>query len=509
MERILTVSYRQLYSLSLVNFEEKLLFQYLTDHSILRDLLPNQITHLNIDIQNETISQLSEIASNIFALILSLTKRLIHLNFCQLFSHRRTWISIYYLLEISSMSSNLTELKINVETFFDWLYLLDGRLDSLSKLIINVRKFLYKHKPSYINGGWKDLPKLKCFSLTLNTYEQEYDNQIIALLNRMINLEELILFLLVIRVDKNYADGVQIYNDILIHMPRLNKFTFSINTVAIIEKKKIRLSSNEDIENSFIRRGYGQVSSYVFSQQMKNIGHCHVYSLPYQFEHFFGLNNSFHFQDGIFDKVRRLTMNDIACPFEHQFFKLTSHYFPFIKELTIYNSRPQKDKEHSSTLIIFPHLILLDLVESHADYAEQFLLTKNTHLPCLLDLCIIYESLTMLTNNFITDPTRLNCTQIFELNDQKISEETVGDKMYFMQEGIVDIIKSEGEVLTKLSDGSYLGEICLLTRVKRVGSVRCVTYCNLYSLDAAQFETILGSYLIICFFLYSSFPIDH
>ncbi|CAF0740500.1 unnamed protein product [Rotaria sordida] len=161
MERILTVSYPQLYSLSLVNFEEKLLFQYLTDHSILRDLLPNQITHLNIDIQNETISQLSEIASNIFALILSLTKRLIHLNFCQLFSHRRTWISIYYLPEISSMSSNLTELKINVETFFDWLYLLDGRLDSLSKLIINVRKFLYKHKPSYINGDWEDLPKLK------------------------------------------------------------------------------------------------------------------------------------------------------------------------------------------------------------------------------------------------------------------------------------------------------------------------------------------------------------
>ncbi|CAF1537974.1 unnamed protein product [Rotaria sordida] len=31
MERILTVSYPQLYSLSLVNFQEKLLFQYLTD----------------------------------------------------------------------------------------------------------------------------------------------------------------------------------------------------------------------------------------------------------------------------------------------------------------------------------------------------------------------------------------------------------------------------------------------------------------------------------------------
>ncbi len=40
----------------------------------------------------------------------------------------------------------------------------------------------------------------------------------------------------------------------------------------------------------------------------------------------------------------------------------------------------------------------------------------------------------------------------------------------------------------------FLVEICLLTRAKRVAGVRCVTYCNLYSLDAAQFETVLESY---------------
>ena len=38
------------------------------------------------------------------------------------------------------MSSSLTQLKINVESFVDCLFLLDGRLDSLSKLIINVRE---------------------------------------------------------------------------------------------------------------------------------------------------------------------------------------------------------------------------------------------------------------------------------------------------------------------------------------------------------------------------------
>jgi hypothetical protein len=243
----------------------------------------------------------------------------------------------------------------------------------------------------------------------------KYDEQIILLLNRMINLEELILFLLVIRIDSTYIDGIQLYDDILIYMPQLKKFTFSINTGVINKKNPIHLSSNEDIQNSFIGREYGQVGSYVFYRTMDNIGYCHVYSLPYQFEHFFGLNNSFHFQHGIFDKVRRLTMNDWR-PFEHQFFKLTSYYFPFLKELTIYNGQPQKDKEHSSTLVIFPHLILLDLVHTHDDYVEQLLLAKNTHLPCLLDLCITYESLTMLTNNFITNPTHLNCTQVKKLH---------------------------------------------------------------------------------------------
>ena len=34
------------------------------------------------------------------------------------------------------------------------------------------------------------------------------------------------------------------------------------------------------------------------------------------------------------------------------------------------------------------------------------------------------------------------------------------------QEGIVDIVMSNGEVATSLSDGSYFGEICLLTNAR-------------------------------------------
>ena len=76
--------------------------------------------------------------------------------------------------------------------------------------------------------------------------------------------------------------------------------------------------------------------------------------------------------------------------------------------------------------------------------------------------------------------------------------------MYFIQEGIVDVIMGNGEVstlllaysqvATSLSDGSYFGEICLLTNARRVASVRAETYCNVFSLHVDHFNAILGSY---------------
>ncbi|CAF1385097.1 unnamed protein product [Rotaria sordida] len=91
IKRILrAANYPQLYSLSLVNFEEEILNQYLTDDSILRDLLSKQITHLNIDIKNGNRVSF-EITSKIFVLILSLCKNLIDLNFCDLFFERKHW----------------------------------------------------------------------------------------------------------------------------------------------------------------------------------------------------------------------------------------------------------------------------------------------------------------------------------------------------------------------------------------------------------------------------------
>ncbi|CAF4166176.1 unnamed protein product, partial [Adineta steineri] len=366
IKRILTHNYSQLYSLSLVNFKEKILCKYLRDHSALRDLLTQQITHLNIDIQSDEVPiLLSKISLYMFILILTLCQRLTYLNFCQLFSYRNSFLSIYKLPKICPTYSTLMELKINVETFNDCLCLVDGRFDSLSKLTINVREIKYERKQ--INNEIK-FPKLKYFSLTSFSYTFHFDDYIIPLLRRMINLEELILFLSVIGNDSALIDGIELHNQVSVHMSHLNKFVFSINTGIRIVNNEMDVPSNQDIENSFIGKEYGQVGSCVHFEpntpedttidydQAKGVVKSHIYSLPYQFESFLHLNSSF--QGGI---------------------------FPFLKNLKISNMEPQKKKQHPSTLISFPHLNLLNLIDAHNDYAEQFLVDTDIHLPSYKD----------------------------------------------------------------------------------------------------------------------------
>lgn len=229
----------------------------------------------------------------------------------------------------------------------------------------------------------------------------------------MINLEQLILFLSVLKDRSTYVNGIQLHDDILIYMPLLNKCTFNIDTVVSCENQSVSsLPSNEDIQRSFIGRRYEQVGSYIQTDSRKGESRCHIYSLPYQFKTFFCRNNSFH--GGMFHHVRSLAVIDFR-PFERNFFKVISQSFPVLEKLYIRNYEPQIDKQQSTTFIMFSHLILLDLSLAHLDYVEQFLIDKNCHLPCLLNLDIKYESLATVTYNFTNDATRNTCAKLTHL----------------------------------------------------------------------------------------------
>src|SRR5207248_3337103 len=146
-----------------------------------------------------------------------------------------------------------------------------------------------------------------------------YDTLIVPLLCRMINLEELKLYLSVLRHGSTYIDGIQLYDQFLVHMTQLKKFTFNIKTQVKNENVSIELPTNEDIQHSFIGRYYQQVASYINTKLSYYDGVCHIYSLPYDFDYFVNLDNSF--QGAIFHKVRYLKMNDII-PFEDKLFEV-------------------------------------------------------------------------------------------------------------------------------------------------------------------------------------------
>ena len=219
-------------------------------------------------------------------------------------------------------------------------------------------------------------------------------------------------------------------------MPRLNKFSFSIDTY-VDKNNQMNFSSKEDIQRSFKRKEYGSVNSLVeyFTNEKERCCHicampyqfqsrCHIYSLPYQFQDFPFLTNSF--QGGIFENVLSLIMTD-CCPFEENFFNDISQSFPLLKQLIIFNDEPQKEKQRSMILIRFPHLVILDVESAHTDYAEQFLVDKYCQLPRLLNLTIGYESLAIVTNNFTNDATRLTCSQ---LTNVKIRESFAPPKSF-------------------------------------------------------------------------------
>uniref|UniRef100_A0A8C7YLQ9 Hyperpolarization activated cyclic nucleotide-gated potassium channel 1 n=1 Tax=Oryzias sinensis TaxID=183150 RepID=A0A8C7YLQ9_9TELE len=95
--------------------------------------------------------------------------------------------------------------------------------------------------------------------------------------------------------------------------------------------------------------------------------------------------------------------------------------------------------------------------------------------------------------NFVTGMLSKLKFEVFQPYDYIIREGTVGKKMYFIQHGVASVITKFNKEM-KLTDGSYFGEICLLTKGRRTASVRADTYCRLFSLSVDHFNEVLEEY---------------
>lgn len=85
--------------------------------------------------------------------------------------------------------------------------------------------------------------------------------------------------------------------------------------------------------------------------------------------------------------------------------------------------------------------------------------------------------------------------EIFTPGDYIFREGENGDKMYFISFGEVEIINEKTNIVfAKMGQGDYFGEMALLFSAKRSASVRCLSYCDLYSLDRENFFRVINNY---------------
>ncbi len=94
-----------------------------------------------------------------------------------------------------------------------------------------------------------------------------------------------------------------------------------------------------------------------------------------------------------------------------------------MKYLTVSNWEPQHDKQHQKanddhqdfSIIEYPHLIRLNLLRIHDDYAEQFLFDTKMLLLNDIHLIIDYDLLQRFTYNFTREGTRINYSKVKDL----------------------------------------------------------------------------------------------
>ena len=256
------------------------------------------------------------------------------------------------------------------------------------------------------------MPNLKCFSLHSDLRTCDYDQLILPFLHRMFNLEKLDLHLNVDR-HKGLIDGNDLKENIINHMPQLNEFTFNIRVFNHIYNP-INLPSNEDIQHTFKEFANNRIISCVDLFQEQKYRYCHIYSYPYRMKYYDNISNNF--PGGLFKYVHTVSLHD-EYPFEREFFLQIAQSFPFMKELTVINAKPQKNKlyrksnndNQNLSIIKYPHLTTLNLLEAHDDYVEQFLVDTEISLSYLL---VSYKALKRVTENFTRNTTRINWAKL-------------------------------------------------------------------------------------------------
>lgn len=247
----------------------------------------------------------------------------------------------------------------------------------------------------------------------------DYDELLVPYLQRMPNLEKLTLNFSTF-VKNTFVDGNELNQNIINFMPRLKIFQFYICSNHY-RPNQTYLPSKEYIQHTFRDFKNDQVSFYIDYFQKEQYSLCHIYSYPYNLKYYSTITNNF--PGGLFKNVHEISLYDERS-FEHEFFFQIAQSFPFIRMLSIKNSKPQNNKlctglqndNRDFPTIKYPYLANLTLYNAHDDYIEEFLFDTKICLPDnSVHLNIDYEQLERVTHNFTRDTTRINCAKLDSL----------------------------------------------------------------------------------------------
>lgn len=84
--------------------------------------------------------------------------------------------------------------------------------------------------------------------------------------------------------------------------------------------------------------------------------------------------------------------------------------------------------------------------------------------------------------------------KFYSPGDTIINIGEIGDEMFIIGHGMVDVITEEGKTVAQLHEGQFFGEAALITETTRNANIRAGTYTDLYRLSKDDFLNIIRHY---------------
>ena len=78
-----------------------------------------------------------------------------------------------------------------------------------------------------------------------------------------------------------------------------------------------------------------------------------------------------------------------------------------------------------------------------------------------------------------------------------MKEGDIGNEMFIIATGSVDVILESNERVATLHDGQIFGEIALLKATKRTANVQSNSYCDLYLFTSEKFNSLIKKYPVL------------